>query len=143
MDESKEISWDSLLKGRYFFHGTETKRLAPIRKIGLVPPDSHTSGRYWEKLLRNARTDRLFLFTSENDCFFWIEAERILDQTKKFVVLRFERHILGGSKLFFDPLLTPEHETSFSCNCKILPEYLEACVRTNHEKCLEWAPIVP
>jgi len=60
----------------------------------------------------------------------------------KLVVLRFERFVIAGSELFSDPLYLPEIEISFSANCKIPPQYLEACVHPTHDKCPEWAPIV-
>ena len=144
IDEGKEITWDSLPEGKYFFHCTTIQHLASIKRLGLVPPTFHKFGRYWENLLRDARKDRLFFCTNEDDCFFWLQCMEYLSPhtVGKLVVLRFERFVIAGSELFSDPLYLPEIEISFSANCKIPPQYLEACVHPTHDKCPEWAPIV-
>jgi hypothetical protein len=145
IDETKEISWYSLPKGKYFFHATEIERLPSIRSTGLVPPASHTSGRFWGNLLRKARKDRLFFFTSEEDCFFWLGfmKEYPTRPSGNLVVLRFEKSVIAGSKIFVDPLLDPEHEISLSASCKIPSRNLEVCKRANNnDYCLEWIPIL-
>jgi hypothetical protein len=142
INENKEISWQNLPRGKYFFHCTSVQRLASIKKIGLVPPASHASKRYWDELLSNARKDRLFFFTKEEDCFFWLKCMNYRHPRKKLIVVRFKRSLIADSKLFSDPLLDPEYEISFSANCRVSPNHLEACIHaTQDDKCLRWVPI--